>query len=871
MSNNAGRIEITENTLLKLLIRRGSNTERLNVVLSEGELGYTVDTRRLFVGDGVTTGAYPISLFLYFGTGHPSAWAAAAEVGDVAYDEIAGGIYRMTSKPYSTPSNWMLFTGPLANRVDGETLQLNASTGVMSVNVLSAAQLDPELAGRGIEFNGTRELQTTPNQQFDAIAPRDNAYINLPQAIQYGTQGGASVFNMPSYDGAAGTLLTTDGMGNLIFAAPQINTQYMVLSSNQIPVGSIVPFGSGGNFNATSSTIPYGYFLCNGTVKSGTTYATLCSVIGQYYGGIAPDFKVPLLTATNFVYIIKYLEDLVANASTVTINNTSLTAFNATDSVSTSTLIFPNSGISYQIGVNDYISKTETYTQVESLCNFIESQIDALSAEIDLLETQDPRFAKRLIIPTFNTCTTMIGYAHGFVLDAANNIRGAGNSDTTTTGSAIGYGNNNTNVPLFFPIAVGLSANEYAVSAYSVGNFTALLTSQGNVFTAGASTVGLLGTGVITPTNTFTQIDPSYFNNEKVVQIAGSYTNGLDTIPDTCMYAITDAGNLYGWGRGDSGCLGVGLVVNRTTPVKINKVTTYTQGPNYSSLSAVAVKKVVTSSSAANQFTFVIDENDELHAAGKNANGNLGLSNTSTRTIFYKVSANISTVKDVYAAGYKDNANAYVIAGTDNYLWSAGSPQGGALGNNTAGATNQTIFKPVSSVTGALQLSGVSTLAINADAGDVLSVTALLNNNRIVVWGENDVSQLGDGTVADALIPKVPLAPFTGIKKIQYHTDTLFMLTTAGEIYSVGGVNTDGSAGNGLITNTRATKTKAVRIQRDVFEDFIVVGFAAKKTVYAITSNPIQKQLYAWGTNANGQCGITDIIKTIVVPTAVPL
>ena len=64
MSNSAGRIEITENTLLKLLIRRGSNTERTNVVLSEGELGYTVDTRRLFVGDGVTTGAFPTSLFL---------------------------------------------------------------------------------------------------------------------------------------------------------------------------------------------------------------------------------------------------------------------------------------------------------------------------------------------------------------------------------------------------------------------------------------------------------------------------------------------------------------------------------------------------------------------------------------------------------------------------------------------------------------------------------------------------------------------------------------------------------------------------------------------------------------------------------------
>ena len=52
----AKKIEIYENTLLKLLVRRGIDIDRKNVVLSEGELGYTTDTKKLYIGDGQTLG-----------------------------------------------------------------------------------------------------------------------------------------------------------------------------------------------------------------------------------------------------------------------------------------------------------------------------------------------------------------------------------------------------------------------------------------------------------------------------------------------------------------------------------------------------------------------------------------------------------------------------------------------------------------------------------------------------------------------------------------------------------------------------------------------------------------------------------------------
>jgi hypothetical protein len=42
--------------IIKLKIRRGSEVERRQIVLEQAELGYTTDTRRLFIGNGSSLG-----------------------------------------------------------------------------------------------------------------------------------------------------------------------------------------------------------------------------------------------------------------------------------------------------------------------------------------------------------------------------------------------------------------------------------------------------------------------------------------------------------------------------------------------------------------------------------------------------------------------------------------------------------------------------------------------------------------------------------------------------------------------------------------------------------------------------------------------
>jgi hypothetical protein len=51
---------MAKTTITKILMRRGSDYDRLPTVLDEGEPGWTTDTCRLFVGDGRREGAFPV-------------------------------------------------------------------------------------------------------------------------------------------------------------------------------------------------------------------------------------------------------------------------------------------------------------------------------------------------------------------------------------------------------------------------------------------------------------------------------------------------------------------------------------------------------------------------------------------------------------------------------------------------------------------------------------------------------------------------------------------------------------------------------------------------------------------------------------------
>ena len=99
-------IEITSDTVAKLLVRRGTDSERQLTLLTEGEVGYCVDTQRLFVGDGVSLGGIVAGNKFLGLVGDRNSFNALSQPGDLVYQTTENTLYSYS--PGTTPGDpWL--------------------------------------------------------------------------------------------------------------------------------------------------------------------------------------------------------------------------------------------------------------------------------------------------------------------------------------------------------------------------------------------------------------------------------------------------------------------------------------------------------------------------------------------------------------------------------------------------------------------------------------------------------------------------------------------------------------------------------------------------------------------------------------------
>ena len=252
MSNS---IEIFQNTLLKLIVRQGEDSDRKLILLDTGELGYATDTDRLFIGDGSTMGGIAVGN-KYIGDGVPTLVGSAAQIGDLVFDPTAKTLYKFKGGVYTDPANW-LTVGAIYSA--GESLQFQSSNNTISLS---------------------------SSISVDRITQRSSAYLNLPEKTSLNSVN----YNWPIGGLQNNLFLGTDAFGNLSWKTPlPLNTYYVANSASRIPVGMITPFVSGGD-------IPYGWLLCNGQPVLGATYPVLSAAIGTRYGGSGGSFNLPDFT-----------------------------------------------------------------------------------------------------------------------------------------------------------------------------------------------------------------------------------------------------------------------------------------------------------------------------------------------------------------------------------------------------------------------------------------------------------------------------------------------------------------------------------------------------------------------------------------------
>ena len=160
--------------IVKLKLRRGTDAQRQSVVLEQGELGYTTDSKRVFVGDGFLSGGNTLGA-----KNHPPMYVgtrtdlAEAVTGDLVYEDNL--LYQLSGTDATMLSAWTF----IGTRTDGTTLDYNAGLLELKDGGITADKLDSNIvvANGGIELtssglsaaidnstitiNGSGQLETT--------------------------------------------------------------------------------------------------------------------------------------------------------------------------------------------------------------------------------------------------------------------------------------------------------------------------------------------------------------------------------------------------------------------------------------------------------------------------------------------------------------------------------------------------------------------------------------------------------------------------------------------------------------------------------------------------------------------------------------
>lgn len=298
----ADPITITSQTLLKLLIRRGTDTDRQQVTLTEGELGYTIDTERLFVGNGSTKGGRPVGIKFLGQNSDITNLRGLPD--DIGYENDVGLLRVITENDGSSLSDWLTIGGPGSTLVDDQTIEKSAN-GTISVKQISAAQIDDNTWGLGLEESGTT-VQVKAVLTLNEIQARSSTFT-LPQTMRVGSR----TYVFPSNPPAAGDALISDSAGNLRWEAPKQGSDTLFVTQEQVPVGSVIAYLSG-------TSIPQGWFLTDGSALTSTQYPDLYAAIGTTYGsgdGSTTNFNLPNFTGDTLYGVTSIPGTILPNLS----------------------------------------------------------------------------------------------------------------------------------------------------------------------------------------------------------------------------------------------------------------------------------------------------------------------------------------------------------------------------------------------------------------------------------------------------------------------------------------------------------------------------------------------------------------------------
>ena len=330
----------------------------------------------------------------------------------------------------------------------------------------------------------------------------------------------------------------------------------------------------------------------------------------------------------------------------------------------------------------------------------------------------------------------------------------------------------------------------------SFSNHTFILKNDGTLWGCGANSYGQLGLGDTTSRNIFTKI----INGIKSVYCGNSHT-----------IILKNDGTLWACGYNNAGQLGLGDKINRNT---FTQITTNTND----------IKSVY----CGYDYTFILKNDGTLWGCGYNEQGQLGLGNNSSKTMFTQITTNANNIKSICCG----NGHTIMLK-NDGTLWASGTNGYGQL--CLKDKTNRNTFTQ-----------------ITTNANDVKSVycgygyTFVLKNDS-TLWscGRNDYGQLGLGDTTNRTVLTQITTNVDNIKSIYCGYTHTLILKNDSTLWGCG-INNHGQLSLG------DTPSKSTFIQITTNIKLIYCG------LYCTLILKNDSTLWGCGQNSSSQLGLKD-------------
>ena len=249
-------------TIVKLKVRRGTDEQRQSVTLEQGELGYTADTNRTFIGDGVTVGGSVVGtkMFSILGSNGGRVNQNDAYKNDIVYEN--NFLYQLSGTDYSALSAWAF----IGTSVDNSSLEYNASTRILEVKDAgigpSKLAANSSYAFGGLTTNLTNGISANIDNNTIVISGSDYNLMVPDGGIDQSqiADGGVGPNAMPTSNfgpglfGGGGALIETN-IDDVTIVYSQSALSVGTISASNILLGDGVEVGVDGVLQATLSSV----------------------------------------------------------------------------------------------------------------------------------------------------------------------------------------------------------------------------------------------------------------------------------------------------------------------------------------------------------------------------------------------------------------------------------------------------------------------------------------------------------------------------------------------------------------------------------------------------------------------------------------